>query len=169
MKVLQTIVLSYSCLALSGCMSQESATKQAAHEFVEEFPNHPKTEIYDRVVKWMSKSPKPAGHLNEYQNRDAGSIVRGGDTQITPEGAGVNMRIGFTMSIDVKNDRMRVRFTQLRRLYGSKKYDQAPDDDFFSSPTAVPYQRAAQARFAILVKSLNDFIVQGTENVAIRQ
>ena len=166
MKIIQTILFLYCGVLLSGCMSQETATRQMTHEFVAEFPNRPKLQIYDRVVKWISNNPRREGRQDEYQNRDAGSLTCEGETQIQPEGDGVDMKIGFTMNIDVKNERMRIRFTQLRRLYGSKKFDEATTDDFFKSSIAVPYQRAARARFALLFKSLNDFIVQGTGDVA---
>jgi hypothetical protein len=166
MKIIQTILLSCCGIVLSGCMSQETATKQMAHEFVAEFPHRNKVEIYDRVVRWISNNPKRDGQFDDHQDRDAGSLMYSGDTQIKPEGNGVNMKIGFTMNIDVRNERVRIRFTQLRRLYGSKKFDEVTTDDFFKSSTAVPYQRAAQARFTLLFKSLNDFIVQGTGDVA---
>jgi hypothetical protein len=97
----------------------------------------------------------------EYQDKEAGSIVSNGNTEIKPEGTWVKMPMGFTMSVDVRNEKMRVRFTNLRRLYGSKKVEQPLNDDFFKTSTAVPYQQAAQQTFAALVQNLTDFIERG--------
>jgi hypothetical protein len=142
-------------------MSQQSATRQVTHEFTKELPNHPKTEVYDRVIKWIANSSKSERAVPEYQDKEAGSIVSNGNTEIKPEGTWVKMPMGFTMSVDVRNEKMRVRFTNLRRLYGSKKVEQPLNDDFFKTSTAVPYQQAAQQTFAALVQNLTDFIERG--------
>ena len=155
------LLISSACVMFSGCMSQQSATKQTTHEFIEELPNHPKTEVYDRVVKWIGASFKSAKTVSEYQDRQVGSIVSYVNTDIKPAGAWVNMPIGFTMNVDVRNERIRVRFTELRRVYSSKKFKEPLIDEFFKTPTALVYHQAAQLKFTSIVQSLTYFIVQG--------
>lgn len=161
MKNTLVILTSSACIILSGCMSQQSATKQTTHEFIEELPNHPKTEVYDRVVKWIGASFKSAKAVSEYQDRDAGYIVSYVNTEIKPEGPWVNMAIGFTMNVDVRNEKIRIRFTELRRLYSSKKFQEPLNDEFFKTRTALVYHQAAQQKFSAIVQSLTYFIEQG--------
>ena len=132
------------------------------HEFVEALPNHPKAEVYERAVKWMAISLISAKPVSEYQDRDYGSIVSYVYTDIKPEGQWVKMPMGFTMNVDVRNEKMRVRFTDLRRCYGSKKFQEPLHDEFFKTPTAVAYHQAAQQKFSAIVQSLTDFIEEGT-------
>lgn len=167
MKTTLVILISSACLIFSGCMSQQSVTKERTHEFTRELPNHPKTEVYERVVKWIANNSQSARAVPEYQDKEAGSIVSNGNTEIRPESPWVNMPMGFTMSVDVRNEKMRIRFTNLRRLYGSKKVDQPLNDDFFKTATAIPYHQAAQQTFATLVQNLTEFIERG--KIAVQQ
>jgi hypothetical protein len=167
MKTTLVILISFACIIFTGCMSQQSATKERTHEFTKELPNHPKAEVFERVVKWIANSSKSARAAPEYQDKEAGSIVSNGSTQISPESPRVSMPMGFTMSVDVKNEKMRIRFTNLRRLYGSKTVEQPFYDDFFKTPTAIPYQQAAQQTFASIVQDLTDFIERG--KIAVQQ
>ena len=134
------------------------------HEFIEGLPNHPKTEVYNRVVRWVANNLKSEQVVSGNQDNASGSIVRNCKTEITPEGSWVNLKMGFTMTVDVKDEKMRVRFTNLRRVYGSLKYEEPLNDDFFTTPTAIPCQQAAHRQFADLVRSLADFIKGETVN-----
>jgi len=40
------------------------------------------------------------------------------------------------------NDKIRVRFTELRRLYGSKKFQEPLNDEFFKTRTALAYHQS---------------------------
>jgi len=155
------MLLSSACILFSGCMSQQSATKETTHEFIEELPNHPKTEVFDKVVKWIGASFKSSKAVSEYQDREVGSIVSYVNTEIKPAGTWVSMPIGFTMNVDVRNDKIRVRFTELRRLYGSKKFQEPLNDEFFKTRTALAYHQAAHQKFSAIVQSLTYFIEQG--------
>jgi hypothetical protein len=155
------LLIASACIILSGCMSQQAATKQTTHEFIEELPNHPKTEVYDRVVKWIGASFKSAKPVSEYQDKEVASIVSYVHTEIKPEGPWVNMPIGFTMNVDVRNQKIRIRFTDLRRLYSSKKFQEPLNDEFFKTPTAIAYHQAAHVKFTAIVQSLTYFIEQG--------
>jgi len=155
------MLLSSACILFSGCMSQQSATKETTHEFIEELPNHPKTEVFDKVVKWIGASFKSSKAVSEYQDREVGSIVSYVNTEIKPAGTWVSMPIGFTMNVDVRNDKIRVRFTELRRLYGAKKFQEPLNDEFFKTRTALAYHQAAHQKFSAIVQSLTYFIEQG--------
>jgi hypothetical protein len=160
-KTILVILISSACIICSGCMSQQAATKQTTHEFIEDLPNHRKTEVYDRVVKWIGVSFKSVKTVSEYQDKEVGSIVSYVNTDIKPEDPWVNMPIGFTMNVDIRNERIRVRFTELRRVFGSKKYQESLNDEFFKTPTALVYHQAAQLKFTQIVQSLTYFIDQG--------
>jgi hypothetical protein len=161
MKSTLVILISSAGIILSGCMSQQSATKQTTHEFIEQLPNHRKTEVYDRVVKWIGASFKSVRTVTEYQDKEVGSIVSYVNTDIKPEGPWVNMPVGFTMNVDVRNEKIRVRFTDLRRVYGSKKFQEPLNDEFFKTSTATAYNQAAHLKFNAIVQSLTYFIEQG--------
>ena len=152
---LPAILVASACIFFSGCMSPEG---EITHEFINDLPNHPKEEVRDKVVKWIAMSSKSARPVAEYQEKEDCLIVTDGDTEIKPEGDWVTMRMGFTLNVDVRNEKMRIRFTNLRRLYGSKQYDEPLKDEFFESPIAVRYHQAAQLRFNTFVQSLIDFI-----------
>ena len=103
-KTILVILISSACIIIQGCMTQQSATKQTSHEFTRELPNHPKSEVFERAVKWMAmncRSEKPGA---EYQDRRAGSIVSYVNTVIKPEGSWVNMPVGFTITDRVSGE-----------------------------------------------------------------
>ena len=141
-------------------MSQESTTKQMSYEFTKSLPNHPQSELHDKVVTWMSNNSILSGPVTGEANSIAGPIVSTGDTQIKPDGTWVNMRLGFTIQVYVKKDNMKITFTNLRRLYGSTLYDTPLNDGFFRTSTGIPYHQAARQRFILVVQSLSDFITQ---------
>ena len=155
-----SILAASAWFTFAGCMSQQSATRQITHEFIEALPNHPKTEVYDRVVEWVANGLGPEQGGSGCQDREAGSIILNGSTDIRPEGTWINLKMGFTMNVDVRNEKIRVRFTNLRRLYGSKKYEAPLKDDFFATSIALPYQKTAHQRFAALVQDLTAYIGQ---------
>ena len=161
MKTTLVILISSACIVFSGCMSQQAATKQATHEFIGELPNHRKTELYDRVIKWIAASFKSAKTVSEYQDGQAGSIVSYVYTDIKSEDLWKPVSIGFTMNVDVRNERIRVRFTQLRRVYGAKTFQEPLNDEFFKTPTGLVYHQAAQLKFGAMMQSLTYFIQQG--------
>lgn len=161
MKTILVILISSACIVISGCMSQQAATKQATHEFIGELPNHRKTELYDRVTKWIAASFKSAKTVTEYQDGEAGSIVSYIYTDIKSEVQRANIPLACTMNVDVRNERIRVRFTQLRRVYGAKTFQEPLDDEYFKTPSALVYHQAAQVKFNAMMQSLTYFIQQG--------
>ena len=160
MNMALSLLAASAWFTFGGCMSQQTATRQITHEFIEALPNHPKTEVYDRIVEWVANGFGPEQGGSAYQDREAGSIVLDGSTDIRPENTWINLKMGFTMNVDVRNEKIRVRFTNLRRLYGSKKFEAPLKDDFFATLTALPYQKTVHQRFAALVQDLTAYIGQ---------
>jgi hypothetical protein len=158
MRFSQAVVLCGACVVLGGCMSQDTATKEPGQEFIRDLPNHPESEVRAGVVRWFSAESLSVQPGAEHRESEFVTIAGIGGMEIKPEGSWVSLKAAFTMNVDVKDNRIRVRFTDLRRMYGSALYRAESNDLFFDSPTGVPYQRAAQERFITLVKSLTDYI-----------
>ena len=145
---------------MSSCMSEEAATKPPEDEFTRSLPHYTKTALYDKTAAWMLNNPimsrQPGGAGDDL----AATVISYGDTKIAPEGSSIAMRVGFTMSVYVRDEAIDIKFTYLRRLYGSPEYDVPINDVFFRNSTGMPYHRAAQVRFSSFVQSLVDYIVQ---------
>lgn len=165
MKISQVTILFALCFLAAGCMSQDAATKEPVREFIRDLPNHSETQIRAGVAGWLAAEPLTPRHSTDVQ---AGTIVSDGDMELRPEGSVVSLKVAYTMSVEVKDNRIRVRFTDLRRLYGSSAYIPEPHDSFFYTSAGSPFQRAARVRFAMLVKSLTGFIGVQTGDVASR-
>jgi len=156
-----TAILAFSvCALLTSCMSQETATKQPGDEFTRTLPHYTKAALYDKVAAWMSNNAIMSRQQSGAVDDVSASIISHGDTEIAPDGSLAALRVGFTMSVYVKDEAMKIKFTNLRRLYGSQAYDVPINDRFFRSSTGMPYHRAARVRFSSYVQSLSDYIKQ---------
>jgi hypothetical protein len=155
-----------ACFLLAGCMSQEAATIQPDPGFIRDLPNHAESKVRASVAVWLADESLSLRPTAEVQKENTAAIVSDGDMILRPEGSWVSLKVAYTMNVDVKDNRIRVRFSNLRRLYGSVSYQAPAIDDFFGSPPGAPFRREARARFITLVKSLTDFIGVPTRDVA---
>ncbi len=168
MKISRVTILFALCLLAAGCMSQDAATKEPVREFIRDLPNHSETQIRAGVAGWLAAEPLTPRHSTDVQGDQAGTIVSDGDMELRPEGSVVSLKVAYTMSVDVRDNRIRVRFTDLRRLYGSSAYHPEAPDLFFGTSAGHPFQEAARVKFAMLLKSLTGFIGVPTGDVAAR-
>ena len=141
-------------------MTEEAATKPPGDEFSRSLPNYTKTAIYEKVAAWMLSNPTMSRQPGEAGDDPAASLISYGDTKVAPEGSLAAMRVGFTMSVYVRDEAIEIKFTYLRRLYGSPAYDVPINDIFFRNSTGMPYHRAAQVTFSGYVQSLVKYIEQ---------
>lgn len=166
MRSSQVVVLFASSFLLAGCMSQVAATKEPVHEFVRDLPNRSETEVRAGVARWSYGESFPIRTATESRESEGGTIVCEGDMEIRPDGSRSPLEVAFTMNIDVKDNRIRVRFADLRRMFGARMYQAASNDAFFKTSTGAPYEKAARLKFAGLVKSLTDSIIPPAGDVA---
>ena len=153
--VIGTFSLICSLSLLSGCASQVPATKdELNHEFILNFPGKTKAQMFDKTSKWIANSFRSAKSVIEYQDKESGSIVGNGNTEIKVEGALIGSTLGFTMNVDIRDERMRVRFVNLKFIFGNSEG---------SWPETGAAQRPAQQKFAELVNSLSDFVNKNDE------
>lgn len=164
----QVFVLFAACFLLAGCTGQDAATKPPDYGFIRDLPNHSETEVRSRVAGWLSAESLSVRPGTESQEAGAGTIVSDGDMILRPDGSWVSLKVAYTMNVDVKNNRIRVRFSDLRRLYGSVSYQAQGYDAFFKSPSGAPFRKEARERFVTLVKSLTEYIGVPTAEVAAR-
>jgi hypothetical protein len=127
------------------------ATKEeVAHVFILSFPAKEKNQIFERVLKWIADTSKSVKPVIGSQDKVSGSVVAHGNTSYKADGAWVAGILLFTMNVDVRPGKARVRFVNLR--YSA----------FGGPPNPLPeegaWHRPAQKKFAELVDSLKAFV-----------
>ncbi len=99
-------------LLFSGCVGQQAATEEEMrHEYVVHYMGMPKKVIFDRTLKWIANNFTSSKAVIEYQDSSTGSIVGNG---VAVANATFGVYILFTMDIDIKDNRARYRFINLK-------------------------------------------------------
>jgi hypothetical protein len=141
-------------LYLFGCMSHEEATKEEMnHEFIIAFPGLQKQQIFDGTLKWIANNFQSAKAVIEYQDKESGSIIGNGNVPFTAEGAWVEGNLSFTMNVDTKDEKARIRFINL--MYSKIGTEPIPNTRAYHIP--------AQKKFSQLVESLTAFVSRKDE------
>ena len=164
MKTIFGVVLVAMIMLLVSCGASQIIQDRLAQEYVKEFPGQTKSQIFDKEmtwIKWVSYSFDSTNITVAQQTKSTGYIIGNGIIDIQPEGTYVTAKVAFTMSVEIKEQKMRVRFTTFRRWYGSKKYDTSIDDGFFRTETGAPYLKELTLEFRALVQSMAQFVLEG--------
>jgi hypothetical protein len=134
-----------------GCTSSKNATKdEKTHVFILNFPAKQKELIYDRAVKWIVSTTKIEKAVIEYQDRASGTIVSNGTVRYKAEGAWVSGTLYFNMNVDVRSEKARARFANLRYSSLGKTPEPLPEE--------AAWHRPAQKKCAELVDDLKVFV-----------
>jgi hypothetical protein len=158
-----------SCLSLItlllaiGCATPTQTTKFATeqelkHESVVTFPGITKQVAFDRAMKWIANNFKSAKSVIEYQDKESGSIVGNGTIpagQLSFLWIKEPVRLTFTMNVDIRDSKMRIKFRNLAIIVGTGDPSPLPNDG--------PAHRAAQGKFDVIVRDLTDFISSNDE------
>ncbi|MGA9363065.1 MAG: DUF4468 domain-containing protein [Bacteroidota bacterium] len=146
----------FPLLFLLGCMSNKEATnEEMSHEFIVAFPGLQKQKIFDGTLKWIANTFRSAKAVIEYQDKESGSVIGNGIISMKPEGSAFSGDVSFTMNVDSKDEKARIRFINLMYKYPIGEPETMPNTQAFHIP--------AQKKFAELVESLKAFIMKKDE------
>ena len=87
-------------------------------------PGYSKEQIFDGAKIWISENFRSAKAVLEYENKEAGTIIGNGDIPFPCQGLQCmgtgGWRVGFTMRADIKDQKFRLTFTNLR-IFGTDR------------------------------------------------
>ncbi|HXX62234.1 MAG TPA: DUF4468 domain-containing protein, partial [Bacteroidota bacterium] len=122
------------------------------HEFILGFPALQKQQLFDKIVHWVENNFRSRKTVFETEDPDVGLIVANGTTDIVAEGDSVRASLSFTMKVDVRDTKIRVRFVNLESMIvQGDGWDQVPEEG--------AWHRPAQKKFASMVAKLNDYLL----------
>ncbi|MCX6141996.1 MAG: DUF4468 domain-containing protein [Ignavibacteriales bacterium] len=140
-------------LFLAGCAGSREATKEEMnHEFILSLPGVQKQQAYEMTLKWLANTFRSAKAVVEYQNKENGSIIGNGMSRMKVEAAiSIEVEIAFTMNIDIRDEKVRIRFVNLEYIPAGATARQPFRD-------IVAYHHPAHHKFSEIVESLSQFI-----------
>lgn len=112
-------ILSIVMLGLIGCASiQPVAETDQTFNKVFEVPGFSKDRIFDGTKIWIAENFRSAKAVLEYENKEAGTIIGNGVTQLPCTGlacvSSSDRKIHFTMRVDIKENKFKTTFTNLQ-------------------------------------------------------
>jgi hypothetical protein len=119
------IVLLGALLVCSGCAGMERVKEEdKSFSQVYEVPGKTKDVIYEKTKIWIAQNFKSAKSVLEYENKVDGTIIGNGIVQYPCEGLACvgqsDWMMPFTMKVDVKEDKFRLTFSNLRIAWPAK-------------------------------------------------
>ncbi len=104
---------------LSGCTGLQPVSEaDITVERVVEAKGSSKDIIYESTKMWIAENFRSAKAVLEYENKEAGKLIGNGSIKYPCSGfdcmAKNDWRVLFTMRVDVKDDKFRLTFTNLR-------------------------------------------------------
>jgi hypothetical protein len=142
-------------ILLLGCVSKQPATPQEMnHEFIVEYTDISKPVLFDRTLKWIANNFRSAKQVVEYQNIESGSIIGNGITFVQVEGALLGVNLEFTMNIDVKDEKVRYRFSNFYYTVSNVRT---------RMPNTQIWHSAAHHKFENMIQSLKLYTVNNDD------
>jgi hypothetical protein len=127
------IALLVVLLFIGGCASAAVMRERAEHTFEKIFdaPGYSKDQIFERSKIWIAENFKSAKAVVEYENKEAGTIIGNGVIPYPCSGFECigtgGWKAHFTMRVDIKDQRFRLTFSNLRLSWppapGRTSYD----------------------------------------------
>lgn len=113
-------------IGCGGGVGSEIATQEEMkHEYIQEFTDISKDNIFDRTMKWIANNFKSGKAVIDYQDKQAGSIVAKGIIPDVDYGTLINSKIGFTLNVDVKDNKIRLDFVNIMPMLNT--YEEMPE------------------------------------------
>jgi hypothetical protein len=150
-----SLALAVILMSFSGCVPYQAATREEMnHEFILRFPGVTKDKAFDKTLKWIALNFRSAKAVIEYQNKDLGTIVGNGLSELFIEGPVHPTRddILYTMDIEFQEEKARVRFTNLQTRGINHPWE------FFPVPDFAFWHRPARLTFVDIVFRLGEYI-----------
>lgn len=132
---------------------QATIKSDLTHEFIIGFPALQKQQLFDKIVHWIENNLRSRKTVFETEDADVGLIVANGTTDVVAEGDSLRANLSFTMKVDVRDMKIRIRFTNLERSF-------VQDDGWDQVPDEGSWHRPAQKKFAALVAKLTDYLLK---------
>jgi hypothetical protein len=150
---------------MAGCVeAQQLLTPGQAQEFVAAFPSQSKAVIVSKTIRWLAANTDYYTSLRIQRNPKVNgidSMISDGAMDVWTDDSQTVLKAKYTLIVEVKDHKMRIKFANLRRWFGSANYDIRIYDPFFSTATGIQYQRKAQQNFDSLAERMTSFITFG--------
>lgn len=120
-------------ILLSCSISRLATEEEMKHEFIHEFKNLDKGQIFDKCTKWIGLNFRSAQNVIDVQNRESGILIAKGISPINPNSV-IKDYIAFTLNIDIKDYKARFRYTPEYRLFMNTKInlDNSAEDQLYA-------------------------------------
>lgn len=129
---MKTLLLLIFLLPLSVSAQLDTASTlpyaegKIVYEQISELPGYTKAEIFGSAKKWMADVFKSANSVIQSENEPTGQIIGKGYTKTSYFGKGymigILLDLSFTVQIDCKDNKYRIRFYDLGNETGSTRY-----------------------------------------------
>jgi hypothetical protein len=161
--IMRSVVALVAIVIMAGCAESQllMTPEQMAQEFVMPFPKQSKSAITSKVLKWIASNTDQYETVHVLRSTAADgidSLISEGYMSVGPDAHAVTLKVKYTVTVEVKEHRIRIKFLNLRRWFGSKQYDIHEYDTFFSTSTGLFYQRKAQKDFNVMAERMIDFV-----------
>lgn len=104
--------------------ASSSSYKEGTIQKVFDAPGYSREQIYDGAKIWISENFRSAKAVLEYENKEAGTIIGNGNIQFPCQGwkcmGTGGWKVSFTMRTDIKDQKFRLTFTNLR-VFGTDR------------------------------------------------
>lgn len=119
---MKRILIMCLMVGLVGCVSAEQQRSynnpMKNYSEVVEMQGKTKDQLYDYSRQWVARSFKSSNSVTQYSNAESGTIIGKGNIPFPCKGyiecsAYANSNINFTLTIDVKDNKSRVSFSDL--------------------------------------------------------
>lgn len=109
--------ISLIVISIIGCASgKEASTEQMNHEYIKDFTDIKKDDLFDRSIKWITQNFRSGKEVIDYQDRTSGVIIAKGIIPDVDFGGLINGKLGFTLTMDMKDNKAKFSFTNLRPI-----------------------------------------------------
>lgn len=116
MKKLFSTLLVISLVGCAGMQQVREEDKTFARAF--DAPGYKKDVLYEKIKIWVAQNFKSAKAVLEYENKENGTLIGNGIVSYPCSGLGcigkTEWKIPFTMQVDIKDEKFRLTFTNLR-------------------------------------------------------
>ncbi len=109
-------------LLLCGCATTQRLRTYAPLEMISQIPGLNKNQIYDQSKVFIAENFRSAKAVIDLDNKEQGTLIGNGNIGYPCGnsftcGALRNWRVHFKMRIDVKDEKVRISFSDLRTVY----------------------------------------------------
>lgn len=122
--IMKKLIMVVMLLVVSGCAGLKTVpSSELESEKVFQVPNMKKDEIFEKSKMWIAKNFKSAKAVIEYENKETGAIIGNGIVSGTTNGGLAPISAEFTMEVDIKDEKVRIKITNVHMTINSPFYE----------------------------------------------